>query len=90
MKNIRSNKFALTACCMLAVAYCSAQGSRIWATYYGGTGTEYAFGANRACIATDASGNVYFAGATQSPAGIASGGFQNTILTLIDFASIVF
>lgn len=48
-------------------------GSRLWATYFGDTG--YDIGA--AC-ATDASGNVYLAGQTNSTANIASGGFQNT------------
>ena len=50
-----------------------ASGNRIWATYYGGTGDEYS-----ESVATDAAGNVYLAGSTNSDSGIASGGFQNT------------
>ncbi len=53
--------------------FASAQKSRIWATYYGGAGLDLSSG-----VATDAEGNVYMAGITQSTSGIASGGFQNT------------
>ena len=48
-------------------------GSRVWSTYYGGSGTD---GAN--CCAVDAGGNIYLSGNTASATGIASGGFQNT------------
>jgi hypothetical protein len=51
----------------------NSSGVRQWATYYGGTGTEYGY----AC-ATDGQGNVYLAGITTSSTGIASGGHQNT------------
>jgi len=50
-----------------------AQNSRIWATYYGGSDSE--FGQNSV---TDPSGNVYLGGNVYSTSGIASGGFQNT------------
>lgn len=48
-------------------------GNRIWATYYGGTQSEEAWG-----IATDIFGNVFISGNTMSSSGIASGGFQNS------------
>lgn len=50
-----------------------AAGNRIWATYYGGAANDQ----NNGCV-TDASGNVYLAGFTNSSTAIASGGFQNT------------
>ena len=53
-----------------------AAGNRLWATYYGGTGSEYFSGK----LATDALGNVYLGGSTTSTTGIASGGFQNTMV----------
>lgn len=51
-----------------------AAGVRQWATYYGGSGIDSGRG-----VAVDKQGNVYLAGQTQSTAGIASGGFQNTL-----------
>ncbi len=48
-------------------------GNRLWATYYGGAGTNYGY-----CVATDVSGDVYLAGTTSSTSSIASGGHQNT------------
>ena len=48
-------------------------GNRLWSTYYGGTGDERGWG-----VATDALGNAYLTGRTNSTSGIASGGFQNT------------
>jgi hypothetical protein len=50
-----------------------ANGNRIWATYYGGAGDDFAY-----CVTTDASGNIYMAGSTINTSGIASGGFQDT------------
>lgn len=57
----------------------NANGQRVWATYYGGSGDEMPFFGGKLGIATDASGNVFLAGLTNSTNAIASGGFQNTI-----------
>ena len=51
----------------------NAAGQRLWATYYGGSGTEDPTG-----LATDATGNVYLAGTTLSPDNVAAGGHLNT------------
>jgi Secretion system C-terminal sorting domain/Beta-propeller repeat len=48
-------------------------GVRQWATYYGGIGSDFAFSCS-----IDAAGNIYMAGSSDSPTGIAFGGFQNT------------
>ncbi len=48
-------------------------GTRIWASWYGGTANEEGYG-----VATDPSGNVYITGITGSATNISSGGFQNT------------
>lgn len=47
-------------------------GVRQWATYYGGTQND-----NASSCGTDASGNVFLAGETESLNNISSGGFQN-------------
>ncbi len=52
----------------------NASGVRQWATYYGGTSTD----AFRGCK-TDASGNVYVTGFTQSASGIATPGAHQTV-----------
>ena len=53
-----------------------AGGNRLWATYYGGTLGTSTFGFS---VATDASGNVYLAGQTDSSTNLASGGFQDSL-----------
>jgi len=66
----------------------NSSGSRLWATYYGGAEWEY-----QITCAVDGSNNVYLAGYTTSPTGIASGGFKNTLtnaaeMFLVKFNSI--
>jgi hypothetical protein len=51
----------------------SSVGARVWATYYGGTGSE-----NYTASSVDGAGNVFLSGHTTSTSGIASGGHQNT------------
>ncbi|HEX5001854.1 MAG TPA: SBBP repeat-containing protein [Bacteroidia bacterium] len=51
----------------------SASGVRLCASYFGGTGGEWAY-----CPSIDAFGNIYMPGFTYSTNGIASAGFQNT------------
>ncbi|MBD0254179.1 MAG: IPT/TIG domain-containing protein, partial [Cytophagales bacterium] len=51
-----------------------AGGRRQWATFYGG---EYGDAGN--AVSTDAQGNVYLAGETYSPTGIAANGYQNSL-----------
>ena len=55
------------------IAKFNSSGGRIWATYYGGSGTDDSFS-----CAVDDSSNVYFCGRTLSSSGIAFNGFQNT------------
>lgn len=60
----------------LLFAFClSAQDSRLWGTYYGGTGGDFGY-----AVATDNNGNVYVAGMTNDndASVFFSGGFQNT------------
>ncbi len=52
----------------------NSNGIRIWATYYGGSGME-----NGNSCATDAAGNVYFAGRAGSATNIAASGHQNSL-----------
>ena len=89
MKNSNQMKKQLLAFALMATflkllfipQFASAQNTRIWATYYGGTGDEYLGNDDQSSksVATDASGNVYLAANTSS-AGLASGGFQDTLL----------
>lgn len=51
----------------------NSSGARIWATYYGGAGDDFA----NHCIVDNAN-NVYIVGATASTSSIASNGHQNT------------
>lgn len=51
----------------------SSSGSRIWATYYGGTSADYGQGS-----AVDGAGNIYAVGYTASTSGIASTGAHQT------------
>lgn len=50
-------------------------GNRLWATYYGGQDGDLVNS-----VATDTFGNLFLAGYTYSPTGIASGGFQNILV----------
>ena len=52
----------------------SSSGQRLWGSYYGGSITDVG-----TALSVDASGYIYLAGDTFSPAGIASQGFQNMI-----------
>lgn len=53
----------------------SAQNTRLWSTYYGGSSPEQPSG-----ITTDINGNIYIVGSTSSGSGIAFGGFQNNFV----------
>ncbi|MFM7176397.1 MAG: T9SS type A sorting domain-containing protein [Bacteroidota bacterium] len=59
----------------LYLAKFNSAGIRQWATYYGGSGVE-----NYADVATDASGNIFLAGITNSATGIATTGAHQTTL----------
>lgn len=48
-------------------------GNRLWATFYGGSVSDWAVG-----LACDPAGNIYMGGSTSSPTGIATAGAQQT------------
>jgi hypothetical protein len=56
-----------------------ADGTLLWATYYGGEGNEMTFFGGKLGITADSEHNVYLAGLTNSTTGIAANGFLNTI-----------
>lgn len=66
------NTYGGNPCDAFLVKFNSA-GTRLWATYYGGSDREY----GNSC-AVDAGGNVYLAGETWSPNNIGFNGHQNT------------
>lgn len=53
----------------------SSTGVRLWATYYGGTASDYAFSCN-----VDINGDVYLAGYTSSTAGMATAGSHQSAI----------
>lgn len=54
-------------------------GSRVWSTYYGGSGNEKTSTEYQVFIACDSSNNIYIAGNTRSTSGIAtSGAYQSS------------
>jgi hypothetical protein len=57
----------------------SSGGSRIWGTYYGGTGNDYGY-----AVAIDGAGNVFLGGDTQSSNSIATTGAWDETVSSID------
>jgi hypothetical protein len=80
-KNMKKAVFLMTAIAIFGFATISmAQNVRAWGTYYTGTGQVWPNGEDRgqACI-TDAAGNVYMVGTTNSNSDIATVGAHQTI-----------
>ncbi len=59
-------------------------GNRLWATYYGGPGSDYGY-----AVKTDAAGNVYLIGYTSSTSGIATAGTYQPVFNAVTDAFIV-
>jgi len=57
------------------IAQFSSSGSRVWSSYFGGSGTDYG-----QAVALDNSGNIYFTGGSQSSANIATSDAYQTAL----------
>jgi hypothetical protein len=55
------------------VACFRTDGSRVWGTYYGGSGSDEGWG-----VALDSSGGIYVTGTTSSTSAMTANGFQNT------------
>lgn len=70
---MKRNTLLLFLVIVLSVIDLSAQNTRYWATYYGGSGQE--FGNS---ITTDAAGNVYMTGSTMSSTNISTAGVYQT------------
>jgi hypothetical protein len=80
-KNMKKAVFLMTAIAIFGFATISmAQNVRAWGTYYTGIGQEWPNGEERgnSCI-TDAAGNVYMVGTTNSNSDIATVGAHQTI-----------
>jgi hypothetical protein len=80
-KNMKKAVFLMTAIAIFGFATVTmAQNVRAWGTYYTGTGQVWPNGEDRgqACI-TDAAGNVYMVGTTNSNSDIATVGAHQTI-----------
>jgi|GEM_PF-1554308 len=65
-------------------------GSRLWATYYGGAGTDGSATTETSGLCTDANNNVYlYVPTTPASTGLAGGGFQDTLPSAIAIGSVL-